>query len=186
MASDWLTLFCFSALNGKTLNSSLHWTKKLVAKQDFNVFYQVGVFLADRKTKMAALASDSLRQFRFLFCKDWMSLNETWQEARSQHKIPNLCFLDWSVIKMAALICLAETFSTFLQQLNGIKRNFTGCKIPRNLKKQDRNVLFSSLCFSGQSKKPKQNGCLDLWLAETCSTSLHEAHETPMIYIKTR
>ena len=39
---------------------------KLNRKQDLNVLYQVCVFRADRKNKMAALASDWLRHFRLL------------------------------------------------------------------------------------------------------------------------
>ena len=39
---------------------------KLDRKQDINVLYQVCVFRADRKNKMAALASDWLRHFRLL------------------------------------------------------------------------------------------------------------------------
>ena len=39
---------------------------KLYRKQDLNVLYQVCVFWADRKNKMAALASDWLRHFRLL------------------------------------------------------------------------------------------------------------------------
>ena len=42
------------------------------------------VFLwADRKIKMAALASDWLRHFRLLLWNRWMEFNETWQEART-------------------------------------------------------------------------------------------------------
>ena len=55
---------------------------KLDRKQDLNVFYQVCVFRADRKNKMAALASDRLRHFRLLLWNRWTELNETWQEAR--------------------------------------------------------------------------------------------------------
>ena len=40
---------------------------KLDRKQDLNTFYQVCVFWADRKNKMANLASDWLRHFRLLF-----------------------------------------------------------------------------------------------------------------------
>ena len=40
--------------------------KKLDRKQDLNVLYQVCVFQADRKNKMAALASDGLRHFWLL------------------------------------------------------------------------------------------------------------------------
>ena len=40
---------------------------KLDRKQDLNVLYQVCVFGADQKNKMAALVSDWLRHFRLLF-----------------------------------------------------------------------------------------------------------------------
>ena len=40
---------------------------KLDRKQDLNVLYQVCIFRADRKTKMAILASDWLRHFFDLF-----------------------------------------------------------------------------------------------------------------------
>ena len=39
---------------------------KLYRKQDLNLLYQVCVFRADRKNKMAALASDWVRLFRLL------------------------------------------------------------------------------------------------------------------------
>ena len=55
---------------------------KLDRKQDLNVLYQVCVFRADRKNKMAALASDWPRHFRLLWNR-WTEFNETWQEARS-------------------------------------------------------------------------------------------------------
>ena len=42
---------------------------KLYRKQDLNALYQVCVFLADRKNKMAALAPDWLGHFRLLL---WM------------------------------------------------------------------------------------------------------------------
>ena len=69
---------------------------KLDRKQDHNVLYQVCVFQADRKKKMAALASDWLRHFRLLLWNRWMACNETWQEERSQRPLPSLCFLGWS------------------------------------------------------------------------------------------
>ena len=56
---------------------------KLNRKQDLNVLYQVCVFRADRKNKMAALASNWLRHFRLLLWNYWTEFNETWQEARS-------------------------------------------------------------------------------------------------------
>ena len=52
---------------------------KLDKKQDLNVLYQVCVFRADRKNKMAALASDWMRHFRLLLWNGWMEFKETWQ-----------------------------------------------------------------------------------------------------------
>ena len=49
---------------------------KLDRKQHLNVLYQVCVFQADRKNKMAALASDWLRHFRLLW-NCWTEFNET-------------------------------------------------------------------------------------------------------------
>ena len=100
-------------------------------KQDLKALYQVCVFRADRKNKMAALASHWLRHFRLLLWNRWMEFNETWQEARSQRPLPSLCFWGWSE-KQDGRPCLwcAETFSTSpLKLLNGNQRNLTGSKI---------------------------------------------------------
>ena len=70
--------------------------RKLDRKQDLNVLYQVCVFRADWKNKMAALASDWLRHFRLLLWNRWTACNETWQEERSQGLLPSFCFLGWS------------------------------------------------------------------------------------------
>ena len=104
---------------------------KLDRKQDLNVLYQVCVFWANRKNKMAALASDWLRHFRLLLWNRWTEFNETWQEARLQRLLPSLCFSGGSE-KQDGCPCLwlAETFSTSpLKLLNGIQRNMTGSKI---------------------------------------------------------
>ena len=69
---------------------------KLDRKQDLKVLYQVCVFWADRKNKMATLASDFPRHFRLLLWNRGMEFKETSQEARSQHPLPSLCFLGWS------------------------------------------------------------------------------------------
>ena len=134
---------------------------KLDRKQDLKVLYQVCVFRADRKNKMAALASDWLRHFRLLLWNRWMEFNETWQEARSQGPLPSLCFSGRSEKQDGCSgLWLAETFSTSpLKPLNGIQRNLTGSKISQPL---------PSLCFSGQSEK--QDGRPGLWLAETFLT----------------
>ena len=104
---------------------------KLDRKQDLNVLYQVCVFRADRKNKMAALASDWLRHFRLLLWNCWTKFNETWQEARSQRPLPSLCFSGRSEKQDGRPgLWLAETFSTSsLKPLNGIQRNLTGSKI---------------------------------------------------------
>ena len=104
---------------------------KLYRKQDLNVLYQVCVFRADRKNKMAALASDWLRYFRLLLWNRWTEFKETWQEARSQRPLPSLCFSGWSEKQDGCPgLWLAETFSTsLLKPLNGIQWNLTGSKI---------------------------------------------------------
>ena len=104
---------------------------KLDRKQDLYVLYQVCVFRADQKNKMAALASDWLRHFRLLLWNSWTEFNETWQEARSQCPLPSLCFSGWSEKQDGHPgLWLAETFSTSpLKPLNGIQRNLTGSKI---------------------------------------------------------
>ena len=103
---------------------------KLDRKQDLNVLYQVCVFRADRKNKMAALASDWLRHFRLLLWNRWTEFNKTWQEARSQHPLSSLCF-SGQLEKQDGrpYLWLAETFSTSLKPLNGIQRNLTRSKI---------------------------------------------------------
>ena len=100
-------------------------------KQDLNALYQVCVFRADRKNKMAALAFDWLRHFRLLLWNRWMEFNETWQKARSQRPLPSLCFSGWSEKQNGCPgLWLAETFSTSpLKPLNGIQRNLTWSKI---------------------------------------------------------
>ena len=104
---------------------------KLDSEQDLNVLYQVCVFRADRKNKMAALASDWLRHFRLLLWNCWTEFNETWQWARSQCPLPSLCF-SGRLEKQDGRpgLWLAETFWTSpLKPLNGIQRNLTGSKI---------------------------------------------------------
>ena len=117
---------------------------KLDRKQDLNALYQVCVFRADRKNKMAALASDWLRHFRFLLWNHWTEFNETWQEARSQRPLPSLCFSSRSE-KQDGRLCLwlAETLSTSpLKPLNRIQRNLTGSKISMSSTKF---VFFGSI-----------------------------------------
>ena len=69
---------------------------KLDSKEDLNILYQFCVFWAERKNKMAALASDWLRHFRLLLWNRWTEFNKTLQEARSQRHLLSLCFSGWS------------------------------------------------------------------------------------------
>ena len=104
---------------------------KLDRKQDLNALYQVCVFRADRKNKMAALASDWLRHFRLLLWNRWTEFNETLQEARYRCPLPSLCFSGRSEKQDGRPgLWLAETFSTSpLKPLNRIQGNLTGSKI---------------------------------------------------------
>ena len=104
---------------------------KLNRKQDPNVLYQVCVFPADQKNKLAAENSDWLRHFRLLLWNRLMEFNENWQEARSQRPLPSLCFSGRSEKQDGrAGLWLAETFSTSsLKPLNRIQRNLRGSKI---------------------------------------------------------
>ena len=88
-------------------------------------------FRADRKNKMAALAIDWLRHFRFLLWNRWRELKETWQEVRSHRPLPSLCFSGRSEKQDGRpSLRLAETFSTSpLKPLKGIEGNMTGSKI---------------------------------------------------------
>ena len=97
---------------------------KLDRKQDLNVLYQVCVFRANRKSKMAAQASDWLRHFQLLE-NCLMEFNETWQEASSQRPLPSLWF-SGGLEKQDGRpgLWLAEKFSTSpLKPLNRIQRN---------------------------------------------------------------
>ena len=106
-------------------------SRKLDRKQDLNILYQVCVFRADRKNKMAAVASDWLRQFWLLLWNHWTEYNETSQKATSQGPLPSLCFSGRSEKQDGHPgLWLAGTFSTSpLKPLNGIQRNLTGSKI---------------------------------------------------------
>ena len=106
---------------------------KLDRKQDLNPLYQVCVFRADPKNKMATLASDLLRHFRLLLWNPWTEFNDTWKEARSQRPLPSLCFSARSEKQDGRPgLWLAETFSTSpLKPLNRIQQNLIGSKISK-------------------------------------------------------
>ena len=73
-------------------------------------------FLADRKNKMAALASDLLTHFRLLLWNHWTQFNKTWQEARSECPLPRLCFSGQS--EKHKMTALASDWLTHLMSDN--------------------------------------------------------------------
>ena len=133
----------FSTSPLKPLNGKL---TKLDRKQDLNVLYQVCVFRAYRKNKMAALASDWLTHFRLLLWNRWMEFNETWQEARTQRPLPSLCFFGqigktrwrpWPLIGWNV-----SNFSSETTEQNSMKLD----------RKQDPNVLYQVCVFRTDRK----------------------------------
>ena len=131
---------------------------KLDRKQDLNVLYQVCVFRADWKTKMAAPASDWLRHFWLLLWNRWAEFEETWQKARSQCALPSLYFWGRSEKQDGRPgLWLAETFLTSpLKPQKGIWWNLTVSKI---------SMCSTKFVFSGWSEN--QDGRPGLWLVET-------------------
>ena len=128
---------------------------KLDRKQDLNVLYKVCVFRANRKNKMAALVSDWLRHFRLLLWYGWTEFKETWQEARSQRPLPNLCFFvpiwktrwpPWPLIGWDI-----SDFSSETAEQNSTKLD----------RKQDLNVLYQ-VCVIWADRKNK----LAVWASD--------------------
>ena len=136
---------------------------KLDRKQDLNTLYQVCVFRADRKNKMAALASDWLRNFSTspLEKKNRIQRNLTGSKISTpctkfvflgpigKTKWPPWPLIGWDIFDFSS-----ET----------TERNST--KLDR---KQDLNALYQVCVFLADRKK--QNGRPGLWLAATFSTS---------------
>ena len=119
---------------------------KLDRKQDLNILYQVCVFQADRKNKMAALASDWLRHFWLLLWNCWTEFNEIWQEARSQRPLPSLCFWADGKNKMAALA------SDWLRHFRLLLWN-RWTEFNETWQEAKSQRPLPSLCFSGRSEK---------------------------------
>ena len=144
-------IFDFSSITAER-NST-----KLNRKQDLNVLYQVCVFRANPKNKMAALASDWLRHFRLFLWNRWTEFNETWQEATSQRPLPSSCFSGRSEKHDGHPgHWLAETFSTSsLKPLNGIQRNLTESKI---------STSSTKFVFLGADQKNKMAALVSDWL----------------------
>ena len=82
---------------------------RLDRKQDLSAFYKVCVFLADRKNKMAAPASDW--HFRLLLRNCWTEFNKNWQEARD---LPGFVVPVDQKSNMVALVCNCLRFFRIL------------------------------------------------------------------------
>ena len=145
-------IFDFSSVTAKR-NST-----KLDRKQDLNVLYQVCVFRADRKNKMAALATDWLRHFRLLIWNHWTEFNETWQEARSQRPLPSLCFSGRSKKKTRWPPCPLIGWDIFDFSSETAEWNITKLD-----KKQDLNVLFQVCVFRADQKNKMAALASDWW-----------------------
>ena len=131
---------------------------KLDRKQDLTAFYQVCVFRADHKNKMAALASDLLRHFWLLLWNRLTESNETWHKANSQRPLPSLCFRVDRKNKMVALA------SDWLRHFRLILWN-GWTEFNETWQEARYQRPLPSLCFSGWSEK--RDGRPSLWLAET-------------------
>ena len=90
--------------------------------------------------------------------------NETWQEARTQHPLPSLCFFGL-IGKTKWPLWPLNGWNIFDFSSETAYRNSTKRK-----RKQDLNVLYQVCVFRADRKK--QDGRPGLWLAETFSTSI--------------
>ena len=79
---------------------------KLYMNDHWNVLYQVTVFYADRKFKMATMTRLSLTldpmgisHFHLFFWNHKTDLNQTWQKCSLDGHIQDLCFWCWSEIQ---------------------------------------------------------------------------------------
>ena len=127
-------------------------------------------FWADRKTKIAALVSDWLRNVQLLLWNRWTQFNETWREARSHHSLPSLLFEPvgkrrWPPQLLIGWDILDLSFETTEHQSTNLGR------------KQDRNVLYQVCCWSeNKDSRPGHNK----WRLTHCDTELYSS---PTIYI---
>ena len=132
-------------------------SKKLDRKQDLNVLYQVCVFRADRKNKMAAPSHPSLRLAETFSTSSMKPLNGIQQNLTGKKismsstkyvffgPIGKIRWPPWPLIGW-------DIFDFFSEPLNGIQRNLTGSKI---------STSSTKFVFLGWSEK--QDGHPSLW-----------------------
>ena len=98
-------------------SATAEWIDETWQEASPHALYQVCVFRADRKSKMATLASDWLKHFSS-FHNLWMDFDETWQEASPQRPLSSLCFSCRSEIQDCRPgLWLAETFFDFFSAI---------------------------------------------------------------------
>ena len=129
------------------------YSTKLDRKQDLNALYQVCVFRADWKNKMATPASDWLRHF-WLLCRNcWTEFNEAWQEASSQCPLPSLCFSGRSEKQVGRLSSDLLRHFRLLLWNRWTVFNETWQEASRWRSKRP----LPSMCFSGRSETAERN-----------------------------
>ena len=129
---------------------------KLDRMQDLDVFYQVCDCQAYRKNKMTALASDWLRNVGLQLWNRRLEFNESWQKARSQRPLPNLCFKTDRKNKMDALV--SDWLSHFRRLLWNHLKEFN-----ETWQEARSQHPLPSLCFWADRKK-KQAVMASDWL----------------------
>ena len=137
------------------------YSTNLDRKQDLNALYQVCVFRADRKNKMAAWPL--IGRDIFDFSSETTEPNSTKLDRKQDlNALYHVCVFRADRKKNGRRgLWLAEIFSTSpLTPLNGIQQNLTGSKL---------SMPSTTFVFFRQIGK-KQNGRPCLWLAETFST----------------
>ena len=143
--SDWLRhfrLFLVKSLN--EIQRKLTGSKILTSSTKFVFFGPIP------KTRWLPW----LRHFRLLLWNSRIELNETWQEARYQRPLQNLCFWVRSENKMAA------PASNWLKNCQILWK----CCMEFNESWQEARSQRPLQCFSGRSQK--QDGRCGLWLVE--------------------
>ena len=146
---------------------------KLARKHDLNLIYKICVFRADPKNKMAAQASDWLRQVGLLSWNRWTEFKETWNKARSRRLPPSLCFPSQRNSKNRKNK-MAAAASDRLRHFRHLFWN-RWTQFNETWQEARSQCPLTSLCFSGRSEK--QNGRRGIWLAETIWTSPQKTAE---------
>ena len=131
---------------------------KIDRKQDLNALYQVCVFRADPKNKMAALASDWLRHFDF--SSETAERNSTKLDREQDLK----ALYQFCVFRADPKNKMAALASDWLRHFRLLLWN-RWMEFNETWQKARSQCPLPSLCFSGRSKK--QDGRPGLWLAET-------------------